>query len=96
MAEAEPYIDVASHLRDELRRAWLRVEYQIRLGWSRGPQAAQLPSDDVVAPSDIGRLFAAARGELTASDDAGAAIVLERYLRVMPWSLREPPPPAAP
>ncbi len=80
MAEAEPYIDVASHLRDELRRAWLRVEYQIRLGWSRGPQAPQLPSDDVVAPSDIGRLFAAARGEVSGGDDAGAAIVLERYL----------------
>ncbi|MBL0215048.1 MAG: ATP-binding protein [Myxococcales bacterium] len=80
MAEAEPYIDVASHLRDELRRAWLRVEYQIRLGWTRTPGAQPLPTDDVVAPSDMGRLFAAARGELTSGDEAGASIVLERYL----------------
>ncbi len=82
MAEAEPYIDVASHLRDELRRVWLRVEYQIRLGWARGAQTPGIPSDDVVAPSDIGRLFAAARGEAPAGDDAGASIVLESYLLV--------------
>ncbi len=80
MAEAEPYIDVATHLRDELRRAWLRVEYQIRLGWTRTPATQPLPSDDVVAPSDMGRLFAAARGEITSGDEAGASIVLERYL----------------
>ena len=79
MAEAEPYIDVGSHLRDELRRAWLRVEYQIRLGWTKGA-AAQVGTEDVVAPSDIGRLFAAARGEPASGDDAGAATVLDRYL----------------
>ncbi len=82
MAEAEPYIDVASHLRDELRRAWLRVEYQIRLAWAKAPPTSPVASDDVVAPSDMGRLFAAARGELTSGDEAGAAIVLERYLAV--------------
>ena len=79
MAEAAPYVDVHEHLRDELRRAWLRVEYQIRLGWTKG-QAAQL-SDDVVAPTDIGRLFAAARGEgPVAGDEAGAATLLESWL----------------
>jgi hypothetical protein len=82
MAEAAPYTDVASHLRDELRRAWLRVEYQIRLGWTKG-QAAQLASEDVVGPSDIGRLFAAARGEgPSAGDDAGAATILESWLAI--------------
>ena len=80
MAEVGPYPDVATHLRDELRRAWLRVEYQIRLGWTKAPVAA-LAGEDVVAPSDIGRLFAAAHGEPAVSgDDAGAALVLERWL----------------
>lgn len=76
---AEPYLDVASHLRDELRRAWLRVEYQIRLGWTKAP-ATQTVGEDVVTPSDIGRLFAVARGESVTGDEAGAAVVLEQYL----------------
>jgi len=67
---AEPYADVAAHLRDELRRAWLRIEYQVRLAWTKSRQAAP---DDVIGPTEIGRLFAAARGDAAAqSDDAGA------------------------
>ena len=74
---AEPYLDAATHLRDELARAWLRVEYQIRLTWTK--RRAQ--ADDAIAATDIGRLFAAARGNATAHDDeAGAAIVLEQWL----------------
>lgn len=76
---AEPYLDVASHLRDELRRAWLRVEYQIRLGWTKAP-ATHAIGDDTVTPSDIGKLFALARGENVTGDEAGAAAVLEQYL----------------
>lgn len=79
MPEAAPYTDIGEHLRDELRRAWLRVEYQIRLGWTKA-QGAQAASEDVIGPSDIGRLFAAARGEATGDDAAGAATVLERWL----------------
>ncbi|HEY4181196.1 MAG TPA: ATP-binding protein [Kofleriaceae bacterium] len=76
----QPYADVSEHLRDELRRAWLRVEYQIRLGWTKG-QAAQLASEDVVGPQDMGKLFAAARGEgEAANDEAGAQTILERWL----------------
>ena len=37
---AEPYTDVATHVRDELRRAWLRLEYQIRLGWRKADRAS--------------------------------------------------------
>ena len=75
---AEPYADAASLLRDELRRAWLRVEYQIRAGWSREqPHLAT----DTVTPMDIGKLFATARGEHTA-EDTGAATVLEQWLAV--------------
>jgi hypothetical protein len=74
---AEPYTDVAAHLRDELRRAWLRVEYQVRLGWTKGRAAV---TDDLVGPTEIGRLFAAARGEAPAGDDGGAAAVLEQWL----------------
>ena len=76
----EPYADVGGHLRDELRRAWLRVEYQIRLGWTKGPPT-QI-SDGVVAPDDMGRLFAAARGETVASDEAGATTVLQQWLEL--------------
>ncbi|HEY4059986.1 MAG TPA: ATP-binding protein [Kofleriaceae bacterium] len=76
----QPYGDVSEHLRDELRRAWLRVEYQIRLSWTKG-QAAQLASEDVIGPQDMGKLFAAARGEgETATDEAGAQTILERWL----------------
>jgi ATPase family associated with various cellular activities (AAA) len=79
---AEPYRDAASHLRDELRRAWLRVEYEIRLGWARGQIAAgAAPTTDVVSPTDIGRLFAAARGERGA-DEAGAQAVLAQWLEL--------------
>ncbi len=80
---AEPYRDTASHLRDELRRAWLRVEYEIRLGWARGqinPTGAAA-TGDAVTPADIGRLFAAARGERPA-DDAGAQAVLSQWLEL--------------
>ena len=75
---AEPYDDVATHLRDELRRAWLRLEYQVRLGWRREETAA---AADTVRPTDIGRLFAAARGE-SSTDEAGAAMVLDQWLEL--------------
>ncbi|HEX7843130.1 MAG TPA: hypothetical protein VF469_36910, partial [Kofleriaceae bacterium] len=81
---AEPYRDAASHLRDELRRAWLRVEYEIRLGWARGQittGATAAPVTDTVSATDIGRLFAAARGE-RAADEAGAQAVLTQYLEL--------------
>ncbi|MBA3541306.1 MAG: AAA family ATPase [Deltaproteobacteria bacterium] len=78
----EPYADVAVHLRDELRRAWLRVEYQIRLGWTKAP-AAEVAEEAAVGPADIGRLFAAARGERPPTgDDAGAATVLAQWLEL--------------
>ena len=73
----EPYLDVASHLRDELERAWLRVEYQVRNAWTKGRVGI---SDDVIGTSDIGRLFAQARGNQVVGDDAGASTVLEQWL----------------
>ena len=75
---AEPYRDPHQHLRDELRRAWLRVEYQIRLGWTR-EQLAAAQVGDQVTPMDMGRLFAAARGD-GGADEAGAHTVLEQWL----------------
>ena len=78
---AEPYRDAASHLRDELRRAWLRVEYEIRLGWARGQVNPAGAAGDAVSPTDIGRLFAAARGERPA-DDSGAQAVLSQWLEL--------------
>ncbi len=77
---AEPYTDVATHLRDELRRAWLRVEYQIRLGWTKGPTSAVTDETAAVTPTDMGRLFAIARGETPPSEDSGAAALLAQWL----------------
>ncbi len=76
---AEPYTDVAAHVRDELRRAWLRVEYQIRLGWTRAPRESD---DTTVGPDEMGVLFAAARGEVPATAESGAPKVLEQWLEV--------------
>jgi len=74
----QPYPDVATHVRDELRRAWLRVEYQIRLGWTKAPRSPE--ADHAVGPEDMGQLFAAARGEPIANDESGAPQVLEQWL----------------
>jgi hypothetical protein len=83
MATAEtviqPYTDAAGHVRDELRRAWLRIEYQIRLGWTKGHDAKLGDEGQPVGPTEIGRLFAAARGD-THGDDAGTADVLAQWL----------------
>ncbi len=73
---SEPYLDVTTHLRDELERAWLRIEYQVRVAWTKGRGV----TDDVIGATDIGRLFAQARGNAVAGDDAGASIVLEQWL----------------
>ena len=73
----EPYPDVATHLRDELRRAWLRIEYQVRLAWTKSRQTAP---DDVIGPTEIGRLFATARGDAAQGDDAGAQTLLDQWL----------------
>ncbi len=73
---AEPYTDAATHVRDELRRVWLRLEYQIRLGWRK---ETGLIGDDQIGPEDMGRLFATARGT-AAPTDSGAEQVLEQWL----------------
>jgi hypothetical protein len=78
MAAAEPYTDVATHVRDELRRAWLRLEYQVRLTWRK--DAGARGGEDSIGPEDMGRLFAAARGVVPSDDDGGAGKVLEAWL----------------
>ena len=80
-ASPQPYTDVAAHVRDELRRAWLRVEYQIRVGWTRSG-AAKVADEATVGPEDMGALFAAARGEQHSGDEAGANAVLDQWLDV--------------
>ncbi|MEO6777474.1 MAG: ATP-binding protein [Kofleriaceae bacterium] len=78
----QPYTDAAAHVRDELRRAWLRLEYQIRIGWNQAVRApgASRDADHPVGPEDMGLLFAAARGEPVANDDSGAPQLLEQWL----------------
>jgi hypothetical protein len=73
---AEPYTDVAAHVRDELKRVWLRLEYQVRLGWRK---ESGLVGEEVVGPDDMGRLFSIARGAQQAPD-TGAEQVLEQWL----------------
>ena len=76
---ARPYDNVAAHVRDELRRVWLRVEYQIRLSWTKGQ--TQLGDDGILGPAEMGSLFAAARGEVPeATDESGAQTVLAQWL----------------
>jgi hypothetical protein len=84
---AQPYADAASHLRDELRRVWLRVEYQIRRGWARGTVARTEDAEGgpaVFRPDDIGRLFEAAQEDHARSGaaDSGAAEILNRWLEL--------------
>ena len=59
---AEPYTDATTHVRDELRRVWLRLEYQIRLGWRKETGLIGDDSSGLVGPEDMGHLFATARG----------------------------------
>ncbi|HEY5924304.1 MAG TPA: hypothetical protein VIV11_21655, partial [Kofleriaceae bacterium] len=73
----EPYTDVATHVRDELRRVWLRLEYQIRLGWRKETNVA---GEEIVGPEDMGRLFSLARGAALPDKDSGAEPVLEQWL----------------
>src|SRR5437868_5699654 len=49
------------------------------MGWTRNPVPDAAGAADVVSPTDIGRLFAAARGERR-GDDAGAKAVLTQWL----------------
>ncbi|MEO9158205.1 MAG: AAA family ATPase, partial [Kofleriaceae bacterium] len=79
-ASPQPYSDVAAHLRDELRRAWLRVEYQIRLGWTKVPRA--LGEETSVGPEDMGNLFATARGEPPNTAASGAPQILDQWLEI--------------
>ena len=74
-----PYTDVSAHVADELRRVWLRVEYQTRLGWTKA-QAPKLAEEAAVGPEDMGALFAGARGESSSTDEAGASKVLDQWL----------------
>src|SRR5438094_512504 len=76
---ATPYEDAHSHLRDELWRVWLRVEYQIRSGWEAGalPRVSDDSAVGVSTPGTTARLGRAREG----GTDAGAARVLEAFLR---------------
>jgi hypothetical protein len=77
---AEPYTDVAAHVRDELKRVWLRLEYQIRLGWRKETGLVGGTAEDVVGPEDMGHLFANARGAAVPGAETGADQVLEQWL----------------
>jgi len=85
MSEPAPYADVAEHLRDELRRAWLRVEYKIRASWSRGDKSeGDADIDYRWTPDMIGKLLKAADDAYhrrVPSADSGAGTAYERWRR---------------
>jgi len=72
---AEPYTDAATHVRDELRRAWLRLEYQIRMGWRYECGVAE----NVPIREEMLRLFSTSSGTESAADTS-ADRVLEQWL----------------
>lgn len=81
-----PYADASEHLRDELQRVWMRVEYQIRLRWELGvlPSAVGDAGSRVFYPEHIANLFRNAAG-LGPGDgqkkESGAQVVLEQFIR---------------
>jgi len=83
---AAPYRDATAHVRDELRRVWLRVEYEIRLAWARRGGARPDDAADampVVGPETVGELFAAAAAQwsgTTSGDERDAEAVFARWL----------------
>lgn len=77
------------HLRDELWRVWLRVEYLVRRRWELGalPRASDDIGTGMWSPESIGGLFRAAHAKLAAGritepePDAGSQILIETYHR---------------
>src|SRR5258706_8754806 len=81
---AEPYADVADHLRDELRRTWLRVELAIRAAWSRASGERTDDVDYKWTPELVGKLFKAADDSYhrrAPSADSGAGTAYQKWLR---------------
>jgi hypothetical protein len=81
-----PYVDAGGHIRDELRRIWLRIEYEIRSGWLRrsdGAAGDAVDQQTSIRPQTVGDLFAAAelayQGKRVA-DDQPAIRCLDAFL----------------
>ncbi|MSP63938.1 MAG: AAA family ATPase, partial [Myxococcales bacterium] len=88
MEPAAPYPDLHAHLRDELWRVWLRVEFQIRNRWEMGilPRVADDATIGIWTPDNLAGLFRAAHGDYIGGEraapatDAGATPVLEAFV----------------
>jgi hypothetical protein len=79
--KGNPYTDVATHLRDELQRAWLRIEYQIRAGWRNEVSVASGRVQNVVLDRDeVAKLFVSWRGHAASENVAGAEQALKLWL----------------
>src|SRR2546425_398536 len=85
MIDAPAYGSPTEHLRDELWRCWLRVEYQVRRSWELGtlPRVSDEASSGIWAPSDMAGIFRAAQAEFTGAVpdmfDAGATLVRDAF-----------------
>lgn len=73
---AEPYTDVATHMRDELRRVWLRIEYQLRL---QAVHAKQI-IDEATTSIEMAQLIAHARRVNVADVGSAANDPLQQWL----------------
>src|SRR5690606_11575171 len=85
--ELTPYAGAEEHLRDEIWRVWLRVEYEIRRRWEWEalPQVASEGGLGVWQPRDIAGTLRAAHAEYSGVErqrqDHGASTLLDAYLR---------------
>src|SRR5690348_14095393 len=84
---AEPYADAQAHLRDELWRVWLRVEYQVRARWELGtlPRVADEASIGIWTPDNLAGLFRGAHADYTGQapaveSEAGAQKLFDAFL----------------
>lgn len=85
--QVAPYTSTEEHLRDEIWRVWLRMEYEIRRRWE-WESLPRLKSDTGLGlwkPRDVAGLFRAAHVEYSGVDskrhDYGADVLLDAYLR---------------
>jgi hypothetical protein len=79
-ANVEPYANAGEHVRDELRRAWLRVEYQVRSTWTKG-SPGEVRDEISIGPEDMGRIFLTARGNsVPVVPESGADAVLAEWM----------------
>jgi len=87
VSTVRPFQSADEHLRAELWRIWLRLEYEVRRRWELQalPATQQEGTLGLWSPREINGLFKQAHSEYagaeTGADDHGSRVVLDAYLR---------------